>query len=170
MGKTRPKPAQWRARRKHPHACGEDLTVKKYLDAQVETPPRLWGRRVGNDPNNCYTGNTPTPVGKTTPKGRAWRPWWKHPHACGEDTRVRRSMYLLQETPPRLWGRQARVKRPRRLTGNTPTPVGKTSRSGFINLFNGKHPHACGEDNGIYRAFSRPLMFLMLDWVQNASQ
>ena len=50
------------------------------------------------------------------------------------------------ETPPRAWGRPARLELRSRLDGNTPTGVGKTSVARLILTSKEKHPHGRGED------------------------
>ena len=66
MGKTRVKKIIKAAKKKHPHACGEDETQDKELIAQAETPPRMWGRPPFIITNFVRDRNTPTHVGKTT--------------------------------------------------------------------------------------------------------
>ena len=72
-------------KRKHPHARGEDILSVSLVRYEKETPPRTWGRLIGN-PRRCgYFRNTPTHVGKTRFERRHGRPSRKHPHARGED-------------------------------------------------------------------------------------
>ena len=52
----------------------------------------------------------------------------------------------LVETPPRMWGRLNTTAVKQTTTRNTPTHVGKTSRSSLMIPSAQKHPHACGED------------------------
>ena len=71
-------------------------------------------------------GNTPTRVGKTSQSANSDSISEKHPHACGEDQRHAQPPALVEETPPRVWGRlRVRLCAERRLR-NTPTRVGKT--------------------------------------------
>ncbi len=70
----------------------------------------------------------------------------KHPHACGEDTRSAIPPQMMEETPPRMWGRLARRLQRLNELGNTPTHVGKTQLLAARLAWRGKHPHACGED------------------------
>ena len=67
VGKTTQGWKRMPLRKKHPHACGEDRHRLGHNAGLLETPPRLWGRL-----GDCYNdavgfGNTPTPVGKTSP-------------------------------------------------------------------------------------------------------
>ncbi len=113
--------------RKHPHGCGEDEMETLRLDAQPETPPRVWGRPPKNRIWLRGFGNTPTGVGKTFWwSGHLWQEG-KHPHGCGEDQHGAGGSPGGEETPPRVWGRP------------------------LISLCNPsasqKHPHGCGEDS-----------------------
>ena len=112
--------------RKHPHACGEDLSRTWWGSELVETPPRLWGRQFGKCHDVVPFGNTPTPVGKTLNSFACLSPCWKHPHACGEDLLALLVHDATGETPPRLWGRRHKHRLTEQQSGNTPTPVGKT--------------------------------------------
>ena len=67
VGKTAMFSLQKLARKKHPHARGEDRHRMARARRSVETPPRTWGRLRGNDKFTDETGNTPTHVGKTQP-------------------------------------------------------------------------------------------------------
>ena len=121
---------------KHPHACGEDASLKPVQTNAMETPPRVWGRPSCNVAGVADKRNTPTRVGKTGLLQREMPNQQKHPHACGEDhratllgygvdrntpTRVGKTAFLTHrnlrcaETPPRVWGRhQHIVKEPYR--------------------------------------------------------
>ena len=68
-----------------PHAWGEDFSPLLEKTMSGETPPRMWGRRLGVIQRFFPAGNTPTRVGKTHIKAGQVVPGWKHPHACGED-------------------------------------------------------------------------------------
>ena len=73
---------------KHPHGRGEDLLLFNQRGGPVETPPRAWGRPLGQPIPGWTDGNTPTGVGKTPMI--LWRPrlMWKHPHGRGEDSSI----------------------------------------------------------------------------------
>ena len=83
------KTLRWRCQpglpRKHPHGCGEDLIGGQGADIEIETPPRVWGRREYLEGLDYLLGNTPTGVGKTVDAGLRVTAGWKHPHGCGED-------------------------------------------------------------------------------------
>jgi hypothetical protein len=47
VGKTHSRPAAGQEPQKHPHGRGEDGIYLYLVDADVETPPRAWGRLMG---------------------------------------------------------------------------------------------------------------------------
>ena len=146
VGKTHPAPRSCRARRKHPHARGEDPTRRGYIFHLQETPPRTWGRPVKGSQSAASLRNTPTHVGKTTPRYFRRSLTRKHPHARGEDWHARAHVHAFRETPPRTWGRPKFVIVEFTNKGNTPTHVGKTGAGYSLGIGQAKHPHARGED------------------------
>ena len=70
---------------KHPHGCGEDKRPSFGARLEVETPPRVWGRRVESGSFLSLSRNTPTGVGKTEIGEVKAGISGKHPHGCGED-------------------------------------------------------------------------------------
>ena len=132
--------------RKHPHARGEDSSVRLTTGPWSETPPRTWGRLVAEVPHVAGVGNTPTHVGKTAGRACLSVGCRKHPHARGEDRGVNRQQSDRRETPPRTWGRPLVLDVRGRELGNTPTHVGKTLHVPCGYTQTGKHPHARGED------------------------
>ena len=95
----------------------------------TETPPRAWGRLLHHVPSWSEGGNTPTGVGKTLCGPGRLGIKGKHPHGRGEDSAAGVRLQLVEETPPRAWGRHREVPNGDPVMGNTPTGVGKT-RSG----------------------------------------
>ena len=65
VGKTRVVPMVGAGLRKHPHGRGEDTGELRGHLADMETPPRAWGRRFSPLMSETSFGNTPTGVGKT---------------------------------------------------------------------------------------------------------
>ena len=45
VGKTLESNRAMNQGQKHPHGCGEDMAYGIFLFKQLETPPRVWGRR-----------------------------------------------------------------------------------------------------------------------------
>ena len=112
-------------------------------------------------------GNTPTCVGKTPDRKRAWLFLQKHPHVRGEDggpfkgrgVGIRKHPHVRgedgskvdfvgceSETPPRAWGRHGLKTFISENDGNTPTCVGKTKVHLLLRTTQQKHPHVRGED------------------------
>ncbi len=92
--------------KKHPHGRGEDEQEELWSDASMETPPRAWGRPIGEGNGKLDGRNTPTGVGKTVrPSGLVTFPR-KHPHGRGEDGPRGGGLRFPRETPPRAWGRR----------------------------------------------------------------
>ena len=113
----------------------------------METPPRAWGRPAQGNVAQYTLGNTPTGVGKTFHPITATFCVQKHPHGRGEDQLFQLGFFLLQETPPRAWGRRYCCECAFRRFGNTPTGVGKTVDVCVHVTPYRKHPHGRGEDD-----------------------
>ena len=84
---------------------GEDYKKKFNQQANMETPPRAWGRPIGIPPAVEDMRNTPTCVGKTKSNKSAGQKAKKHPHVRGEDPMTNLISGKEAETPPRAWGR-----------------------------------------------------------------
>ena len=69
----------------------------------------------------------------------------KHPHGRGEIMVLRCCRIRFMETPPRAWGNHPEMIQEAEQSRNTPTGVGKSSRSGHGRQPNQKHPHGRGE-------------------------
>ena len=107
VGKTSTLTGSFTSGQKHPHGRGEDAA------------PGAEEMRGA--------GNTPTGVGKTC-RLTMWQPLnEKHPHGRGEDAAGVATVVLLEETPPRAWGRLPMGGGGGVFGGNTPTGVGKTT-------------------------------------------
>ncbi len=130
----------------HPHACGEDATAAWYCASEGGSPPRVWGRRLGQKRTRPRDRFTPTRVGKT--RHHARRHGWGsvHPHACGEDPPHKAPAPAGAGSPPRVWGRRGHQSGHRGAGWFTPTRVGKTALAPTRTRRTTVHPHACGED------------------------
>ena len=107
----------------------------------------MWGRQRSSRLAKECKRNTPTHVGKTIKEGFDGNIAGKHPHACGEDSAVKKMFCAMTETPPRMWGRHLETDPAWMMFGNTPTHVGKTHLHTSHTQPRQKHPHACGEDS-----------------------
>ena len=132
VGKTRGQDTLWNADTVHPHACGENYTIRSAKVSAHGSPPRLWGKLVCLTVLMSYCRFTPTPVGKTANNSDIAAPLPVHPHACGENLFVILLFFGVFGSPPRLWGKRSFLpRRPRIQT---------------------VHPHACGENEFNRRA------------------
>ena len=127
VGKTFLRIHHPRRQPKHPHGCGEDGGGLRAGGPGTETPPRVWGRRRQATMTPLAIRNTPTGVGKTVRADGTRTDNRKHPHGCGEDTRLIPETVSKLETPPRVWGRRTLIPGTMTRTRNTPTGVGKTA-------------------------------------------
>ena len=131
---------------KHPHVCGENLSKFANDGVLPETPPRMWGEPSNSRTGSAVVGNTPTYVGRTPADILPDLCSRKHPHVCGENFLFSHFLFMFTETPPRMWGEQYAVNSIWENRRNTPTYVGRTSRSPCFPLRIQKHPHVCGEN------------------------
>ncbi|HHC1054047.1 hypothetical protein [Klebsiella pneumoniae] len=69
----------------------------------------MWGRHPQRYPAADDGRNTPTHVGKTDFDINQQLADQKHPHACGEDHARENYIFLIKETPPRMWGRHQHI-------------------------------------------------------------
>ena len=145
VGKARISPHTASMSAVHPHVCGEGFWTGLLGKLRDGSPPRVWGRRVGNVHRKRDGGSpprvwgrrhqfrhsgtprrfTPTCVGKAQWERLVLRQRTVHPHVCGEgdDEAGRLPVYI--GSPPRVWGRR-----------RTDAPM-RGRRS--------VHPHVCGE-------------------------
>ena len=146
VGKTSLKTGSPSFGKKHPHGRGEDAPVASRNQRRLETPPRAWGRLQRKRLTQLANRNTPTGVGKTEAITQLAASMEKHPHGRGEDVAAEILHGKHVETPPRAWGRRDVGDDLHKISGNTPTGVGKTHRRPLPLLFDKKHPHGRGED------------------------
>ena len=111
---------------KHPHRRGEDFSYRQCRTSHEETPPQAWGRLICRNGVSTEQRNTPTGVGKTSRSLARIPRDWKHPHRRGEDISGKNLSCYVLETPPQAWGRLDVMRCGDKVTGNTPTGVGKT--------------------------------------------
>ena len=134
----------------HPHARGEDSNFVDDNPAGYGSPPRTWGRLFGRDQLAIQSRFTPTHVGKTQPSGELLGVVLVHPHARGEDISICSYNSVVEGSPPRTWGRLLYPDLDSTGLWFTPTHVGKTNSIICVYSLMLVHPHARGEDAGIY--------------------
>ena len=106
----------------------------------------MWGRLVGNLKDLKAYRFTPTGVGKTIVHALFLRRKTVHPHGCGEDIVLPRTVQYLGGSPPRVWGRRLPIYAIDDGERFTPTGVGKTIAWSPKVHSRKVHPHGCGED------------------------
>lgn len=104
--------------RKHPHVRGEDGFGGFVTDTLIETPPRAWGRLQAVLTLFLRDRTTPTCVGKTSSSFEIGIVRWKHPHVRGEDWEANPWVWVIEETPPRAWGRHQHIVKEREFNHN----------------------------------------------------
>ena len=129
-GKTSTKKAGIMPAWKHPRVCGEDPSGISHGSNPRETPPRMRGRRLGDQGGQLELRNTPAYAGKTVRGAEAHMLPWKHPRVCGEDEPVLPVRMVDKETPPRMRGRRLHHEDSWAIDGNTPAYAGKTGHTG----------------------------------------
>ena len=114
------------------------------------SPPRVWGKHLGEYRRGNGKRFTPTRVGKTRAGVLISAVPPVHPHACGENGVARRGWARHGGSPPRVWGKRSSPIIPPASRRFTPTRVGKTSLTAPSAPTCTVHPHACGENQLLY--------------------
>ena len=70
----------------HPHACGENRSMRGTTRAAIGTSPRVWGERCLRLNYATQLRNIPTRVGRTKEANDMNEIKTEHPHACGENS------------------------------------------------------------------------------------
>ena len=70
----------------HPHTCGEISTGRIEGEANIGSPPHVWGNLLVILINRMSLRFTPTRVGKSAGSSGQTRTYAVHPHTCGEIT------------------------------------------------------------------------------------
>ena len=116
----------------HPHACGDDGSLRRGCRRGGGSPPRVWGRPVVVFARFHRDRFTPTRVGTTERSPLRPRRPPVHPHACGDDRGKACREVRAVGSPPRVWGRHS-----------------KRADMVAIQRFT---PHACGDDGHVHDA------------------
>ena len=129
----------------HPHRCGE-IRGRTQRGYSIEgSPPQVWGNRRLEALEGRISRFTPTGVGKSSePKFDPTRNE-VHPHRCGEILEVRFIPYLINGSPPQVWGNRLLRSSDTSFSRFTPTGVGKSSIVSAYTTLTMVHPHRCGE-------------------------
>ena len=106
VGKTETVFLWWPNKPDHPHACGENVSVRAVPAMVLGPSPRVWGKPILDFCRSCFSRTIPTRVGKTCADDFAQWDGADHPHACGENPQ--REEYTSDEygPSPRVWGKR----------------------------------------------------------------
>ena len=113
----------------------------------LETPPRVWRKRLGGRRFPLTCRNTSTCVEKTRYLHHICEEPWKHLHVCGENGSSTSRQKVTKETPPRVWRKPLFAFTLNALVRNTSTCVEKTFAGSILNRLIRKHLHVCGEND-----------------------
>ena len=151
-GKRAMVPPLFLQKQDHPCACGEKKPEIVFCQAEKGSPPRMRGKAMSQSRPTRRAGITPAHAGKRPPPGRRAPPGRDHPRACGEKYIVLYLFSDVQGSPPRMRGKDKRLRRSRRKDGITPAHAGKRRFPAACQHNNGDHPRACGEKSAIIAA------------------
>ena len=74
-------------RRDHPRVCGEKVSSRAILDAEIGSPPRVRGKVYMDGDALVGSGITPACAGKSRASTSSSRTAGDHPRVCGEKTK-----------------------------------------------------------------------------------
>ena len=135
----------------HPRVCGENFGSNSYACILVGSPPRVRGKRPGNDGVPDRIGITPACAGKTL-QSLSPSPYTQdHPRVCGENQGRGRRAVRRGGSPPRVRGKlfhEGGADHRRRIT---PACAGKTIDARLDEWCDEDHPRVCGENSTICR-------------------
>ena len=139
----------------HPHACGENITIRSISRIVIGPSPRVWGELIRHGFAASRGRTIPTRVGRThRPAGSVSRTS-DHPHACGENRYHRVIAHVWCGPSPRVWGEPPAFQVIAEDVRTIPTRVGRTIVLRCSYAVIADHPHACGENN-VNNAIARP--------------
>jgi hypothetical protein len=88
----------------HPHACGEQRRLNRWLDQLGGSSPRMWGTGTHRLTVQLKERFIPTHVGNSQDcEGVRTEPT-VHPHACGEQSPAQSRPRKNDGSSPRMWG------------------------------------------------------------------
>ena len=135
----------WSARRwDHPRVCGEKCRPGDTTNSLKGSPPRMRGKdRAGKEPHPSR-GITPAYAGKRRKEESPGNRAKDHPRVCGEKI-LRVEKKIVVGSPPRMRGKDEKLKGDLDYTRITPAYAGKSRARGKISAPCGDHPRVCGE-------------------------
>ncbi len=130
----------------HPHARGENQYPIAQSAGKPGSPPRAWGKWTSVAAGGDDGRFTPTRVGKISRLASHLARAAVHPHARGENARIRFRQRRPCGSPPRAWGKFGPETNFLRASRFTPTRVGKIPVRPRVGRLRAVHPHARGEN------------------------
>ena len=128
-GKTKSASITSTIRPDHPRACGENHSPLPCEPELLGSPPRVRGKRPGNDGVPDRIGITPACAGKTRLPRQMRQSARDHPRVCGENNLLFRQSQCFEGSPPRVRGKLCRQNFHLFRVGITPACAGKTQQS-----------------------------------------
>ena len=90
----------------HPHAGGENVSVKRGIGPICGSPPRGWGKRSPIRWSAVSQSVHPHAGGENDALGNWYACFSVHPHAGGENCHVYNVAEAESGSPPRGWGKR----------------------------------------------------------------
>ena len=111
----------------------------------LRSPPRVRGKADHTIAGRIRVGITPAYAGKS--RGTPFRrtSGRDHPRVCGEKSGFCQRSILHLGSPPRMRGKEQRMREARNSAGITPAYAGKSGYSMKRNHITRDHPRVCGE-------------------------
>ena len=133
----------------HPHAGGENWTVRSPVSRFKGSSPRGRGKLVRSLLRKAQAGLIPTRAGKTRGQRRARDPARAHPHAGGENFKYYGWNDTVGGSSPRGRGKLVCSVGDPVEGGLIPTRAGKTAAALLASATCWAHPHAGGENRAV---------------------
>ena len=148
---TSPHPVQrCKARRDHPHACGDKKTTHADTRTDDGSSPRVWGQVFLPPYFTPFHRIIPTRVG-TRDIGSTMRYEMRdHPHACGDKAFETVGQWKLVGSSPRVWGQGFSFCHVSSSLRIIPTRVGTSIYHRKLMICVWDHPHACGDKSATH--------------------
>ena len=125
-GNTLVRPRSAHPAKAHPHVCGEHRTPVSGSVSIRGSSPRMRGTLSTFMDDNARAGLIPTYAGNTSPRVKAGRSRWAHPHVCGEHPRPYGRCRSTRGSSPRMRGTRGAVNPTNATHGLIPTYAGNT--------------------------------------------
>ena len=131
----------------HPRVCGENAVNTHDLSVCIGSPPRVRGKHLRVIGCCEPTGITPACAGKTYIVAGTDVRAEDHPRVCGENAISPRHAHRRAGSPPRVRGKQVKIRPLRAEERITPACAGKTAREVRRKSAKKDHPRVCGENS-----------------------